>query len=1592
MYLNGQGYSPYGINNALPFDNYINVMERISNEFISNQLNEDTLSTILSTIISNDPRKNAFINYKTTAEPEAVAIPEANPFSPDLQDVDVVEPLPSVQDLETGELVSKRTFGVPTQPAVQPVAEVKEGVSELFSSNPELASIGTQEQYSQYLDTIFPDSQVKDIVYRGGEKEDNRLFQYFTKNSSEAYMYSKANITKGGNITERNPISAINKQAESYLDNKYGKGTYEILSLPDDWESLIYYSLDTSLVDIDYNLTEKGKKLFDELKEKNNKKKQLAKTLDKKDVELLNSINTVTNLYDSIKIESEDDLTKPYDDVDYQNNIGKYNKARKYIDNVLGVATIRQDVGKITANVINITNPYKDEIAQEDLTNDRDAYKSGHDGAFLMDGDHFLVKSNTNQIQELGSEQDIEGFKNFVQGKSTQPSTSTEDARTIYAKLGNKTKSENVILPSDLDENTTYTGKNFWNAIVPEARDLFDNKINRKTGKSELMIIAYRGNSKKSFLQNYKDGLTVGNPFDWQVETGTRDEKGIKSTKRFIHWMITGDNMGVTTATPEYRQAIINDIKSGKLKGSSILYYQEKNYATHATALDYLINKYNWEQPSTQPTGTTKNFNKKNLFTVTPQQGVRDEKAKAKASIATQFIGYGEGIVGKDGKRSSTQLYREQVGALANTGNYSSNDVIFVSVPGLRGDATIAKREQDKTIREAIKAVEAGATILTDNKSYIESSKYNTGEQRLYKNMEAKGYNYSEITVDGQVIGTWSKSTQKITGKLVGSKFSQEIEGKLEANKDQLIALLGQSMYSEKLKDVVYKELLQNSFDATKIAESKGLISKGKIDIVIDEKNRTISFKDNGIGMSPEIVQKAFFTIGGTYKGEGVDNKLKSGGLGLAKMAFIFGSERLILETVNNGIKTKVDATSQEIRSDNFKLNTESTSEANGTQVIVKIPEFYIDGKGENKEIDFPRYISSELSYSFLSNPLIGNLDITYEIKNRNESYRKEEKETLELGKVPENYKLFTKASTDFADMDIYIDFTNVTSKYGAEHKILSSGLYQFDKRFTKLGENEDIPLNIIVDIKPKVSTDNALYPFNNQRENFRPTVTQDISALNNYLGKLYKKIEIAMLKNSFNKIKNVQAINIDSIDQNIINANKEIVKSFEPTSIKDIILDTIQSTVNEDRQINISKGGYETRTEKVTSEQVSQEEEKSYGRSFKAEKELEDKVELDVDLDYNKPIIHNNTTMKLDSNSTKFLTEISSIMLNYKKAIIDFYGEDYSSNLKNQLWGVSIDKTYGGVNVNPSMINMLAINPFYNLPTNIKVDAVNYLAVAIDHLIIHELNHNFERNEGAGFTGRFLQTYAEIQSLPNYFELIGSLKKTIKNNLETIIQLNNEYKQSENVESGFEENRFTTGQTGSDKGTKTISKDDSQKYETAEGYDRKSNNEFGELLESILPKKPEVISSIPAENISTEDTSDVRREIQDDLNEFQRLVRSNNGTPPTTFKVGDYRTWIRNERGLYDLVDEESGDIYLRDYDMATGVQRELPETRTPVDEKLRADTIKRIKEGVKEYRLDTVLAILGYDVNEVISNLENAQTQEELSKLRTELFDKLC
>jgi hypothetical protein len=92
---------------------------------------------------------------------------------------------------------------------------LKDGVDELFEQNFKLSSIGTREEYSSYLDTIFPDSQVKDIVYHGS--------------SNKIEKFNKDFIGKNENVLGVNGIYlAVDKiNAENYIMDSKGKKVSE---------------------------------------------------------------------------------------------------------------------------------------------------------------------------------------------------------------------------------------------------------------------------------------------------------------------------------------------------------------------------------------------------------------------------------------------------------------------------------------------------------------------------------------------------------------------------------------------------------------------------------------------------------------------------------------------------------------------------------------------------------------------------------------------------------------------------------------------------------------------------------------------------------------------------------------------------------------------------------------------------------------------------------------------------------------------------------------------------------------------------------------------------------------------------------------------------------------------------------------------------------------------------------------------------------------------------------------------------------------------------------------------------------------------
>ncbi len=164
---------------------------------------------------------------------------------------------------------------------------------------------------------------------------------------------------------------------------------------------------------------------------------------------------------------------------------------------------------------------------------------------------------------------------------------------------------------------------------------------------------------------------------------------------------------------------------------------------------------------------------------ITPANGA-DKTAAIKGAMANKFIGFADGI-----SNSSTGKYAQQAGDKANAGNYTSDDVVFVSIPGKRGNEDVRHQQQDRTIAEALKALKAGATLLTDNKAYTENSDYNEGEKRLAKALNDAEATYSEIQKDNQTIGVWTINNPHSNNKTENNESNNTGNAETVAGKQQ---------------------------------------------------------------------------------------------------------------------------------------------------------------------------------------------------------------------------------------------------------------------------------------------------------------------------------------------------------------------------------------------------------------------------------------------------------------------------------------------------------------------------------------------------------------------------------------------------------------------------------------------------------------------------------------------------------------------------------------------------------------------------------------------------------------------------------------
>jgi len=165
-----------------------------------------------------------------------------------------------------------------------------------------------------------------------------------------------------------------------------------------------------------------------------------------------------------------------------------------------------------------------------------------------------IIQNNYKEI--LGNDY-VEGQQLDLFGEGNK-----EDAIQIYNKLGNKTKSGNIVIQG------VYQQKGIQYAA--SIGGVFSLRVD---------------NSEKHF----------GNPFSnvpAEIAKGLIATKSTReSVEKFTDWVINSQD--------ERAKWIREQLKSGNLKGKPIVYYKELGQPSHATALDYLINKYDWTKDDT---------------------------------------------------------------------------------------------------------------------------------------------------------------------------------------------------------------------------------------------------------------------------------------------------------------------------------------------------------------------------------------------------------------------------------------------------------------------------------------------------------------------------------------------------------------------------------------------------------------------------------------------------------------------------------------------------------------------------------------------------------------------------------------------------------------------------------------------------------------------------------------------------------------------------------------------------------------------------------------------------------------------------------
>ena len=405
------------------------------------------------------------------------------------------------------------------------------------------------------------------------------------------------------------------------------------------------------------------------------------------------------------------------------------------------------------------------------------------------------------------------------------------------------------------------------------------------------------------------------------------------------------------------------------------------------------------------------------------------------------------------------------------------------------------------------------------------------------------------IIVTDKLLSARTPAWAKLSGEVASSTIfgegrapDQSIKAKPSANVQRLAKMLGNKLYGspQDIAKVSVKELFQNSFDAIKEAMEKGQLTKGKVAISTNSMTRTIQIVDNGPGMPTSVMGNQFLQIAGTVKG----TVRASGGLGVAKMLFLFENKQLDVVSLRDGVLSRMSTTGDDLKAaldDPERGPTITTTtdpvivnsyikdffpDGHGTAVTVQIPETYVDeSTGDVKDISFRTY-ELENAPVLLDSPLFDDIEVTFDSGSG-------KPKALPIGaSFPiDEYTPFANVRFAWGVARIYVskekkDKRNYLS--GNTH-VLSNGLWQFDTDIKdKAGwEGQPIKRNFFIDVSPNanVKPEDAGYPFELNRQGFSKVANEDFKKIFKYITAIYSQLDLASGVKNFG---DVQYVNPD--------------------------------------------------------------------------------------------------------------------------------------------------------------------------------------------------------------------------------------------------------------------------------------------------------------------------------------------------------------------------------------------------------------------------------------------------------------------------------